>query len=147
MLDMFGFPTTSPVSEPAIFTTGGLQVNDRPLVYWHKPRGARLVSGLLMGAGGGGGGGRTGASLSQRGGGGGGGPGAVFKFLIPAIFLPESVGISLGQGGGGGGGNTDGSAGTPSYLFFRDHLIVQANNGSAGLQGGTGAGGRVGCRR
>jgi hypothetical protein len=77
-------------------------------VTWEKPRGIIMLEIICIG---GGGGGRSGwSSTSIRSGGGGGGSGGFSRLLIPAVFLPDVLYVSVGRGGAGGASTT--TAGT-----------------------------------
>ena len=98
---------------------------------WAKPSGARLVSGVLYGAGGGGGGGRTGAPASVRAGGGGGGSGARIEFIIPADVLRAVEPVTVGAAGPGGTADADGTAGGDTWLWATDVLLAGGGGGGA----------------
>lgn len=125
---------------------------------WAKPRNATLVCIMLVGAGGGGGGGCGGTSATVCGGGGGGAGGARVMGIYPAVFLPDTLRISVAPGrpGGAGGVNAAGSAGTPSGSYYTDSRIqtivrnntivdvMFAGTGGSGNGGTTTAGGSAG---
>jgi hypothetical protein len=85
---------------------------------WIKPRGAKLVNIICVGAGSGGGGALQ--SSGTRGGGGGGASGAIARLTINANILPDVFYILPGIGGVGGitaaGGATAGSPGQNSFV-------------------------------
>lgn len=89
-------------------------------VTWNKPRGAKFVNILCIGAGGGGGGGLIAAAGNH--GGGAGGTGAAFvRANFSAGVLPDSLYIYTGIGGAGGNGGavpTAGTSGGLSYVAF-----------------------------
>jgi hypothetical protein len=113
--------------------------------YWTKPLGITMVNILLVGAGGGGGGGFTGIAGSNRGGGGGGGGGGTSRLTIPAIFLPDTLKITIGSGGAGStGSGVAGSTGGGSIVEVARGTGVQASyllfvNGGGGGGAGTAA--------
>lgn len=106
---------------------------------WDKPKGARLVWAVLIGAGGCGGNGFTGAAAAARGGGGGGGTGPVSKLWAPAILLPDRLYLSVGKGGstaGTFGGDITQMSLTPGT----SQAGMQVNGGNGGTAGaGSGA--------
>jgi len=112
---------------------------------WIKPRGAKLVNIICVGAGAGGGGGLQ--SAGTRGGGGGGGSGATARLTIDANLLPNILYILPGIGGAGGitaaGGATAGSAGQNSFVTL---ITSTASVSNVVLRSGTTAatGGGVG---
>ena len=87
---------------------------------WEKPRGISMIHITCFG---GGGGGRSGwcANSPTRSGGAGGGSGGFSRLLIPAVFLPDVLYVSVGRGGAGGvsittAGSTTGMAGSAGSL-------------------------------
>ena len=97
---------------------------------WQKPRGATMVYMTCIGGGGGGGAGATGAS-GQRGGGGGGASSGISKFYCNAMFLPDSLYVSVGSGGQGGSGSLQsGSAGQNSYVLLSPNINPSINSAS-----------------
>ena len=90
MLDVFNTPTPQTANYQEFYSNGT----------WIKPRGASMVRFLLIGAGGGG---SNGTSTS---GGNGGGSGAITSWIGPAIFIPDSLRITVGVGGNGGANGT-----------------------------------------
>lgn len=105
---------------------------------WQKPKGCKFVNIFAIGSGGGGAGGQTGALGTNRVGGGGGGGGGIFNILIPSIFLPDTLYISVGVGGAGGSANTSGSNGTDTQINTLGLIpsirgrILFASRGNAG---------------
>jgi len=96
---------------------------------WIKPRGAKLVNIICVGAGAGGGGGFQSAS-TPRAGGVGGGSGATSRLTINANLLPDIFYILVGKGGVGGIGGTTataGNAGTISYVSLIPSLASPSN--------------------
>lgn len=68
---------------------------------WTKPVKSSYIHIIAAGGGGGGGSGRVASAARAAGGGGGGGSGAHISLLIPSIFCPETLYITLGAGGNG----------------------------------------------
>jgi hypothetical protein len=94
---------------------------------WEKPRGINMVYITCIGDGSGGGGGATNNSITARGGGAGGSSGGFTTLLIPAIFLPDRLYISVGGGGAGGApGNPAslGGAGFGSYVSIAPYTAL-----------------------
>lgn len=138
MLDLGHFPVNADVQE---FDTGGnFDVSFK--FVWVKPRGARMVSMILI-ASGGGGGIPTTTGVSAAGGGGGGSSG-ISTLIIPAMFLPDTLYINLI---GGGAPNTAASTrGSVNVCIHptsavANEFVMQTNNGGRGGAGGTGAAG------
>jgi len=117
---------------------------------WNKPRGISFIKIITIG---GGGGGRSGwcANSATRSGGGGGGSGGMTHVLMPAIFLPDRLYISVGNGGNGGAATTTaatataGSNGIGSYVCITEDIsaiytICYANGGSGAVLGTASAG-------
>ena len=118
------------------------------IYFWVKPRGITMVHITAIGGGGGGGAGVASATSTAGSGGSGGGSGAITRLTIPAIFLPDSLEITVGFGGNGAatgngvsGGNTfiDSARGSDVAAT----RIIQAGGGVSG-QGGTAGGGTAG---
>ena len=117
MLDLFN---TSPANTNYQEFYGGGTVRD-----WVKPRGASMVRMMLIGAGGGGGNG------SSSSGGGGGGSGAVTSWIGPAMFIPDTLRITVGVGG------TSGVSATASSVIYQakdgnGYTLLTANGGGSG---------------
>lgn len=110
---------------------------------WSKPVGASLLYFAIFGAGAGGGGGYA----AVGGGGGSGGTGGQYIFLwIPAIFVPDSLYLSVGSGGAGGDPGTPGSNGTAGgatslILPQTGGTLYNCNGGNPGNAGAATAGG------
>ena len=115
-----------------------------------------MVYMIAVSGGGGGGGGRTRASTVGGGGGGGGGCSGMVTLMMPAIFLPDSLKISVGSGGQGGAALAPGSPGVSSYISLGErggatgiaipNIILSSNatapgGGSVGGTTGSAAGG------
>lgn len=84
---------------------------------WVKPRGISMVYMITIAGGGGGGAGFTRASTAAGGGGAGGACSGIAQAIVPAVFLPDVLKISVGLGGAGGAtSGTAGAAGTNSYI-------------------------------
>lgn len=117
---------------------------------WVKPRGISMVYIHLVGGGNGGNGGLSGAAGTARNGGGGGSSGNTSRLVIPAVFLSDSLTITVGRGGNGGtaGGGAGQGGGESSVDSTRggqiaaSRLIIasggQANSGGANPNGGIG---------
>lgn len=117
-----------------------------PTVTWTRPNGRGMFLFVFGGAGGGGGGGAQRFGTGQAGGGGGGGPGVVTMVLMPAIMVPEHLGLVIGAGGAGGAGGpanttTAGSNGTAggatSIISYAQggtapYVLARADGGNAG---------------
>lgn len=128
MLDLFNTPTPQQSNCQEFY--GGGTTQD-----WTKPRGASMVRFMLIGAGGGGGNGSSGA------GSGGGGSGAVTSWIGPAMFVPDSLRITVGTGG------TSGVNATASSVIYQakdgtGYTLLTANGGTSAIatvDGGAGA--------
>jgi hypothetical protein len=84
---------------------------------WVKPAGVTMVYMICIAGGGGGGGGFTRATTVAGGGGGGGACSGVVSSLMPAVFLPNVLKVSVGLGGlGSTGTGVAGGNGTNSYI-------------------------------
>ncbi len=150
----FGFLTSQFNGDVQMFfSTGVTSTATQNWQQWIKPKGVTMVYMLCIGAGGGGGGGRSGASNTTRGGGGGAGGAGVTTLMVPAIFLPNALKISVGAGGAGGDANTAGNSGNSSYISLGTgvgsglvipNLILQANPSTGGGAGTTAAAGGLG---
>lgn len=122
---------------------------------WSKPYGCSYVHIIICGAGGGGGSGCVAAAARAAGGGGGGSSGAQGSFLIPSIFCPEQLFISLGQGGVGGsavttGNGIVGTAGSATIITINNNFtpggnLIVAGGGLGGGAGTSTAGGSGGA--
>lgn len=127
-------PIASPAADIQTFTSGSGT--------WTKPSWARVVSGVLIGAGGGGGSGRVDAASTNRGGGGGGGAGGRTVFTLDAALLGPTAGVVIGVGGAGapspvtnttnGNPGTDGGA---TYVVLLTGQLLAALGGHAGAGG------------
>lgn len=111
---------------------------------WIKPRNAKFVNILCIGAGGGGGAGYYNPPTGNAGGGGGGGGSNIANFSINATSLPDLLYVYPGIGGAGGtGGNdsnpaTSGARGENSFVTIQP---IKAQNTVVLRSGTTGAGG------
>ena len=90
MIDVFNIPNND--SNVDIFTNNG---GTSSWQTWVKPKNAKFIHILAIGAGGGGGAGWS-ASLNSGGGGGGGGAGGVVSGFYPANVLPNTLFIQVG---------------------------------------------------
>jgi len=129
MLDLFNTPTPQQANYQEFY--GGGTTRD-----WIKPRGASMVRMMLIGAGGGG---SNGTSAQ---GGGGGGSGAVTSWIGPAMFIPDTLRITVGVGG------THGVDATASSVIYQakdgiGYTLLTADGGVSGNTSTTagGAGG------
>jgi hypothetical protein len=139
MIDIFNFPNND--SNFDIFTTNGITNSWQ---VWVKPKNAKFVKILAIGAGGGGGAGWS-ATLNSGAGGGGGGAGAVVTGLYPASVLPDRLYVQVGIGGAGGRTvrGENGNSGTVTYISTSPttsavERILYANPGTLG-GGGSGS--------
>ena len=114
MLNLLHLPKSSLDNVDYFYSTGTSWVT------WEKPRGIIMLEIICIGAGGGG---RSGwcANNATRSGGAGGGSGGFSRLLIPAIFLPDVLYVSVGNGGAGGvsittAASTTGMAGSAGSL-------------------------------
>ena len=116
---------------------------------WTRPEGRTMAYIVCIGGGAGGGGGAS----SNSGGGAGGGSGGVSVAIVPLIFLPETLYISVGAGGAGGGAGANGTGGNSSSVSSaaagaHSNIILYATGGSGGglgsSSGGTSGAGRHG---
>jgi hypothetical protein len=124
--------------------------------YWVKPRGITMVHITAIGAGGGGGAGVASVIANAGSGGSGGGSGGITRLTIPAIFISDSLEITVAAGGNGGttgGGTTAGNTFVDSVrgTDVAATRLIQANGGaggSVGTAGGSvsgGGGGSIGA--
>jgi hypothetical protein len=112
------------------------------IFYWVKPRGITMIHITAIGAGGGGGAGFQGSGSAS--GGSGGGSGAITRLTIPAIFLPDSLEITVAAGGSGGATGGGSTAGNTFVDCVRGSdvaatRVIQANGGVGGNIGAAGA--------
>lgn len=133
---------------------------------WNKPRNCIFVFMVLIGGGGGGGGGCGKTAAGAAGGGGGsGGSAATSIYLIPSIFVPDTLFINVGAGGNGGAGGVSGAgtaggtvvaagltrvalrpANTQPYNLYGISGAAAAGGGGGGTSaavGGAGSGGTL----
>lgn len=118
---------------------------------WHKPAGQWTAFAFdICGAGGGGGGG---ASAGSARGGAGGGAGYRMQLIVPAIFVPDTIDITVGIGGtggasinGGGSGvaGNNATAGEDTVLSWKGFDLTRAGAGGGGNGGGTSGAGTAG---
>lgn len=136
----------SRIINQVLFSTNNTPTSD--VFIWSKPYGCSYVHIIICGAGGGGGSGAVGGARAA-GGGGGGSSGAQGSFVLPSIYCPDQLYITLGVGGAGAlppgavgspGGNTLISA---RGGFSVGDTIVIAGGGLGG-GGGTNAAGGAG---
>jgi len=123
MLDISHLTKLTPGNVDYFYNTGGTTSWQT----WEKPRGIIMLEIICIGAGGGG---RSGwcANSATRSGGGGGGSGGFSRLLIPAVFLPDVLYVTVGRGGAGGGTTTiSGTANTGSDGSFSSVNIAPTN--------------------
>jgi hypothetical protein len=138
MIDVFNIPNND--SNFDIFTNNGGTTSWQT---WVKPRNAKFIHILVIGAGGGGGAGWS-SSFNSGGGGGGGGTGGITSGFYPANVLPNTLYIQVGLGGlGGRNRGNNGTSGTASFISINagsaaTDRIIYANPGTFGA-GGTGS--------
>lgn len=120
--------------------------NGTDWMYWYKPKNARFIRVLAVGAGGGGAGG-SGSNSAVNGygmGGSGGGGGAVVTLFIPAFLLPDTLYVQVGIGGGGGAGGwaalSPGAGGIGVAGGSTTVAITMTGGGSVAIAGGGGGG-------
>ena len=136
MLDLSYFQNSGNVNTQT-FTNAGYWVT------WVKPRGAKFVNILCIGAGSGGGGGFLAAG--SRSGGQGGSSGGRVRLQLQANILPDILYVQTGVGGAGGIGgspSTAGGASTKSFVCLIPDTSSAANivctSGAVAATGGTG---------
>ena len=140
MIDVFNIPNND--SNVDIFTNNS--TGTTAWQTWTKPKNAKFIHILAIGAGGGGGAGWA-ALLNSGGGGGGGGAGAVVSGFYPANALPNTLYIQVGTGGLGGRTirGENGNSGTATFVSISagsaaTERILVANPGTLG-GGGSGS--------
>jgi len=99
---------------------------------WQRPPGASMVHMLCVGGGCGGGGGCSRASGADGGGGGGGASSGFNGLLVPALFLPETLYITVGSGGAGAAADGTGVVGGIS-LISTDYRLTAWSGGDPSL--------------
>jgi hypothetical protein len=112
------------------------------IYYWVKPRGITMVHITAIGAGGGGGAGVASLIANAGSGGSGGGSGSITRLTIPAIFLTDSLKITVF--GGGAGGTTAGGTTAGNTLVELVRGPTTANQSSNLIRANGGSGGGVG---
>jgi hypothetical protein len=140
MKDLFNLPSL----EENIFVYNASLTGDTFQV-WSKPMNTTMIYFYLFGAGGGGAGGQSGSGIGRTGGA-GGGAGGFSSLIIPSIFLPDTLYISVATGGNGGivGGNGEGARST--FISTQQNaqignLVLSASGGGGGIGATAGAGG------
>jgi hypothetical protein len=135
-MNPFGLPE-SPHYDIDVFT-GNSVIALRDWQTWRKPKNRSMAHIFILGSGGGGGNGAIGANSTAAGGGGGGG-GAQTSLLIPLIFLPDQLFISVAIGSNG--------AGIASYVCIEPDSTANSVVGYAngGAVGGNAAGASAGA--
>lgn len=124
---------------------------------WNKPRGAKMIAAMCVGAGGGGGGGSTHtnnfSTTWQSAGGGGGGAGGMGFGIWPAFFVPDVLYVNVGAGGVGGTNGfttgTNGMIGQTGSSGWPTRISVQPTTATVEVnflmaRGGGGGGGASG---
>jgi len=111
---------------------------------WNKPKWAKFVYILLIGAGGAGGAGGSGIAGTNRLGGGGGAGGSLTKACGLAALFPDTLYISIGKGGIPGTNATRSIITTtpinltsPSWIFMRASSGGNGGTNTQGAAGGT----------
>jgi hypothetical protein len=119
---------------------------------WNKPRGISMIYMIAIAGGGGGGGGFTRATTVAGGGGGSGACSGMATLMMPAIFLPDTLKVSVGPGGAGGAPGANGQNGVNSYVTLGAGLttgitipnVILASGANAPGGGGAGTGAAAG---
>lgn len=138
--DMMGFPIPTN-ADIQIFCPGETWQK------WNAPKGKTMCFMIGIGSGGGGGGGASGAINTAKRGGGGGGSGAMQRLLIPLLFLPETLYVSVPRGGTGGAAGASGTSGALAYVCIQPttsnaaYVVLRSGNAVAGAGTGAGAAG------
>lgn len=126
-MQSFSLPT-SPQSDTYSFTGNSVTAGGT-WVAWQKPKGKGMCHIFGVGSGGGGGNGAIGAA-STAGGGGGGGAASCQTVVIPLMFLPDVLFISVPFG--------TTAAGLVTYVSVRPEIgastlhLISANGGAVG---------------
>lgn len=117
---------------------------------WTKPDNISLVMIIAIGGGGGGGRGYSSTTTTQSAGGGGGGTGGtIFKTLIPADILPNTLYVKPGYGGTGAKTGVNAAGGGNTYVSLNPTLatgpaLITCGAGNGGANGTATAGGAAG---
>jgi hypothetical protein len=140
MKDLFNLPSL----EENIFVYNASLSGDTFQV-WSKPMNTTMIYFYLFGAGGGGAGGQSGSGIGRTGGA-GGGAGALSSLIIPSIFLPDTLYISVATGGIGGIAGGNGEAARTTFISTQQNtktgnLVLSASGGGGGVGATAGAGG------
>lgn len=150
MLDLFHLQGTD--YNINFFTAQGISTN---FVWqtWTKPKNAKMIYMICVGAGGGGGGGIGDVIGSSSVGGGGGGSGAITVGLFHACTIPDLLYVYVGRKGSGGASSNNGNDGDDSFVnilpdrVLTGNRILFATNGVGGSSNNAtptgGAGGAV----
>lgn len=148
MNDLFHIGSTDPLTTQTFIGGSGSAAPTATSFrhVWYKPRGASIVSIVLVGAGAGGGSGESGTAGTQRGGGGGGGSGAVVTASFPAFLLPDILYIITPDGGepGGIGARAYVAVDVTSLAAAGLLLVSGTADAAAGGNGSGGSGGALG---
>lgn len=118
---------------------------------WVKPLQFHAFHFTMIGAGGGGGSGANNSGTNPRGGT-GGTAGARSDFIIPSLFVPDVLDITIGLGGEGGvsqaltltAGQT-GQTGGDTIIKYQSATLITAPGGTGGGGGGVSSSGAVGA--
>ena len=154
MLDQSFFKTNNPASCDVRLYTPNTAVTTQGFQVWQKPMNVSVVAMWVVSGGGGGGGGFTRSGSISGSGAGGGASSNIAKLMIPAIFLPDNLYVSVGSGGQGGAASGNGGAGINSYVLLNPTTAVLPNlvcysgvnapgGGGSGTGGAAGVGGTV----
>lgn len=139
MLDFNNLPDPINID---IFNTGRLEIGTTSRSHiWTKPRNAKNIGIICVGAGGRGGTGTGGVSGTARSGGGGGGCGGVVAAYFPAFLIPQKLYVQVGMGGYAGQ-----TVGTSSFVSLepmntgsgQSLATLCVANGGGGGSGGLG---------
>jgi len=98
---------------------------------WRKPRGAKMIQIMCVGAGG------SGATITGTGGGGGGGGGAITEALYLSTTLPDILFVKPGLGGKPFTAAAGGTAGESSYVSISPTTATAVCHAYGGSVGGT----------
>lgn len=149
---MFAFDTGIRPQQCDIFfgTAEAAGTPPQGIIPWRKPEKASVIGFFGISAGGGGGAGYGGPLATNRGAGAGGGPGSALIFMMPAVLVPQNLGLWIPLGGRGaigaagfGGAGANGSN-TKIYSMDNATLLQQMGNGGSGGGQGSNAGGATG---
>lgn len=137
MQDVFGLmgadPQVTPYQYLAYHASSAVKYQ-----VWDKPRNAAFVFIIAIGSGGGGGAGQTRVAGNNGTGGGGGASGATGRLLIPGIWCPDRLYITVGSGAGAGAAGASTQIGIGQNSSMTLLSVAGGNAGAAGGSGGAG---------